>query len=73
MRGEKSGVHKQIKKTTSKALCSLCAGHSLNLVMAATSCSVPSVRNAIDYNKNLNSVDQSVCQARRTFEGYLSI
>ena len=52
MSGEKSGVQKRIREKQPKALYTHCAGHSLNLVMVS-SCSVLSVRNAIDHIKSL--------------------
>ena len=51
--GEKSGVQKRIREKPPKALYTHCARHSLNLVIAASSCSDPSVRNAFDHVKNL--------------------
>lgn len=52
MSGEKSGVQTRIRDIQPKALHTHCAGHSLNLVIVS-SCSVLSIRNAIDHIKNL--------------------
>ena len=52
MRGQKSGVQKQIRDLQLKALYTHCAGHSLNLVIVS-SCTIPSVRNCISQIKSL--------------------
>jgi hypothetical protein len=52
MSGAKTGVQKRIRDKQPKALYTHCAGHSLNLVVVS-SCSVLSIRNAIDHIKSL--------------------
>lgn len=52
MSGEKSGVQKRIREIQPKALYTHCAGHSLNLAIVS-SCSIMSIRNAIDHIKSL--------------------
>ena len=51
--GEKAGVQKRIRGKQPAALYTHYAEHSLNLVIAASSCSDPSVGNAIYHVKNL--------------------
>ena len=50
--GERSGVQKRIREIQPKALYTHCAGHSLNLAIVS-SCSILSIRNAIDHIKSL--------------------
>ena len=51
MKGEKSGVQKQIRDLQPKAVYTHCAGHSLNLSIV-TACSIPLVSNCIEQIKS---------------------
>lgn len=61
MKGEKSGVQKQIHDLQPKAVYTHCAGHSLNLSIV-TACSIPLVSNCIEQIKSFTLWIEYKCE-----------